>query len=32
LGKNATSCLECHDKVHNAHGLAGVKLWQEEKP
>jgi len=32
LAKNATSCLECHDKVHNAHGLAGAKLWQEGKP
>jgi cytochrome c-type protein NapC len=37
LAKNSTSCLECHDKIHNVHGLAGVKLWQqtpgkEEKP
>ena len=32
LAKNATSCLECHDTIHNAHGLAGVKMWKEEKP
>jgi cytochrome c-type protein NapC len=32
LGTNATSCLECHDTIHNAHGLAGVTLWKEEKP
>jgi cytochrome c-type protein NapC len=32
LGENKTSCLECHDTIHNAHGLAGVKTWQEEKP
>src|SRR4051794_2573867 len=32
LAKNETSCLECHDKVHNVHGLAGVKMWKEEKP
>jgi cytochrome c-type protein NapC len=32
LGKNETSCLECHDTIHNAHGLAGVAMWKEEKP
>jgi cytochrome c-type protein NapC len=32
LAKNATSCLECHDKIHDAHGLAGVKLWKEQIP
>ncbi|MFY9820122.1 MAG: NapC/NirT family cytochrome c [Thermoanaerobaculia bacterium] len=32
LAKNATSCIECHDKIHNAHGLAGVKMWKEEMP
>ena len=32
LAANKTSCLECHDTIHNAHGLAGVKLWKEEKP
>jgi nitrate/TMAO reductase-like tetraheme cytochrome c subunit len=32
LAKNATSCLECHDTIHNVHGLAGVKTWKEEKP
>ena len=32
LAKNATSCLECHDTIHNAHGLAGLKMWKEEKP
>jgi cytochrome c-type protein NapC len=32
LAKNATSCLECHDTIHNVHGLAGVKMWKEEKP
>jgi cytochrome c-type protein NapC len=29
LGKNETSCLECHDTIHNTHGLAGVKMWEE---
>jgi len=32
LAKNATSCLECHDTIHNVHGLAGVKIWKEGKP
>lgn len=32
LAKNATSCVECHDKIHNAHGLAGVKMWKEQLP
>jgi len=32
LGMNKTSCLECHDTIHNAHGLANVKIWKEEKP
>lgn len=32
LAKNATSCLECHDTIHNVHALAGVKMWKEEKP
>jgi cytochrome c-type protein NapC len=32
LAKNATSCVECHDKIHNAHGLAGVKVWKEQLP
>lgn len=32
LGKNETSCLECHNTIHNVHGLASVKLWKEEKP
>jgi cytochrome c-type protein NapC len=32
LAKNATSCLECHDTIHNVHGLAGVKMWKEGKP
>jgi len=32
LAKNATSCLECHDTIHNVHGLAGVKMWKEERP
>jgi cytochrome c-type protein NapC len=32
LGSNKTSCLECHDTVHNAHGLAGVKMWKGETP
>ena len=30
LAKNATSCLECHDKIHNVHNLASVKLWKEK--
>jgi cytochrome c-type protein NapC len=29
LGANKTSCLECHDTIHNAHGLAGLKMWEE---
>lgn len=32
LAKGSTSCLECHDKIHDAHGLAGVKMWKEGKP
>jgi cytochrome c-type protein NapC len=37
LGANKTSCLECHDTIHNVHGLAGVNIWKEttwkeEKP
>lgn len=32
LGANKTSCLECHDTIHNVHGLAGVKTWKEGKP
>ncbi|HKI01130.1 MAG TPA: NapC/NirT family cytochrome c [Thermoanaerobaculia bacterium] len=32
LATNTTSCLECHDTVHNAHGLDGAKMWKEEKP
>jgi cytochrome c-type protein NapC len=32
LAKNTTSCLECHDTIHNAHGLAGVKMWKEKMP
>jgi len=32
LGSNKTSCLECHDTIHNAHGLAGVKMWKGEAP
>lgn len=32
LDKNVTSCLECHDKIHDVHGLAGVKMWKEGKP
>jgi cytochrome c-type protein NapC len=32
LAKNTTSCLECHDKVHDVHGLALVKLWKEGTP
>lgn len=32
LGGNKTSCLECHNTIHNVHGLAGVKIWKEEKP
>jgi cytochrome c-type protein NapC len=32
LAKNSTSCLECHDKVHDVHHLATLKLWQEGKP
>ena len=32
LGSNTTSCLECHDTVHNAHELEGKPLWKEAKP
>ena len=32
LAKNTTSCLECHDKIHDVHNLANVKLWKEGKP
>jgi hypothetical protein len=30
LARNTTSCLECHDTIHNVHALAGVGLWKEE--
>lgn len=29
LASNATSCLECHDAVHNVHELAEKPLWKE---
>ncbi|HEV7505493.1 MAG TPA: NapC/NirT family cytochrome c [Thermoanaerobaculia bacterium] len=32
LAKNSTSCLECHDKIHNVHDMAGVKMWKETMP
>jgi cytochrome c-type protein NapC len=32
LAKNTTSCLECHDKIHDVHRLANVKLWKETAP
>ncbi len=32
LASNKTSCLECHDKIHDVHGLANVKLWKESVP
>ena len=32
LAKNATSCLECHDTIHNVRALAGVKMWKEGAP
>lgn len=32
LAANTTSCLECHDAIHNVHGLAGLATWKEEKP
>ncbi len=32
LGSNATSCLECHDAVHNVHELEGKPSWKEARP
>ncbi len=32
LGSNATSCLECHDAVHEVHDLKGKPLWKEPRP
>lgn len=32
LGSNATSCLECHDAVHDVHQLGGKPLWKEPAP
>lgn len=32
LGSNATSCMECHDAVHNVDEVAGKPLWKEAKP
>lgn len=29
LGSNTTSCLECHDAVHNVNELEGKALWKE---
>lgn len=29
LGSNATSCLECHDAVHNVEELAEKPLWSD---
>jgi cytochrome c-type protein NapC len=32
LARNTTSCLECHDKIHDVHSLGSLKLWKEGKP
>ncbi len=32
LGTNKTSCLECHDAVHEVHDLKGKPLWKEPRP
>jgi cytochrome c-type protein NapC len=32
LGSNTTSCLECHDTVHNVHELEGKPLLKEPAP
>ncbi len=32
LGSNATSCLECHDTIHNVASLPEQALWQESTP
>lgn len=32
LGSNATSCLECHDAVHNVGELETKPSWKEIKP
>jgi len=32
LGSNTTSCLECHDAVHNVDELKGKPLWKEPRP
>lgn len=32
LGANTTSCLECHDAVHNVGELKGKPMWKEAKP
>ena len=32
LGSNTTSCLECHDAVHNVGELEGKPLWKETTP
>ena len=32
LGSNATSCMECHDAVHNVGEVAEKPLWKEARP
>lgn len=32
LSSNTTSCLECHDAVHNVHELAAKPSWKETEP
>ena len=32
LGSNATSCMECHEAVHNVEELAGKPRWKEIRP
>ncbi len=31
LGSNTTSCMECHDAVHNVGELEGKPLWNDRK-
>jgi hypothetical protein len=31
LASNATSCLDCHDSIHDVHKLGDFDVWKPEK-
>lgn len=32
IASGKTSCLECHDTIHDVENLANAKMWKEEVP